>query len=136
MKGMPFEEQKLQPIKFPKPTVEEVVDKEPLHTTNPDAELIGPQDYPPGTTPVSILPVPETPKPSKTKSEPEMELKSVNLEELPNLEEGKLLITYLKGEPVIGILKQGQPPLMKVLGQHQNPTPWITCGLYKGTQRF
>ena len=23
-----------------------------------------------------------------------------------------------------------------VLGQHQNPTPWITCGLYKGTQRF
>ena len=23
-----------------------------------------------------------------------------------------------------------------VLGQHQNPTLWITCGLYKGTQRF
>ena len=23
-----------------------------------------------------------------------------------------------------------------VLGQHQNPTPWITCGLYKGTQQF
>ena len=23
-----------------------------------------------------------------------------------------------------------------MLGQHQNPTPWITCGLYKGTQRF
>ena len=24
----------------------------------------------------------------------------------------------------------------EVLWQHQNPTPWITCGLYKGTQRF
>ena len=23
-----------------------------------------------------------------------------------------------------------------LLGQHQNPTPWITCGLYKGTQWF
>ena len=23
-----------------------------------------------------------------------------------------------------------------LLGQHQNPTLWITCGLYKGTQRF
>ena len=22
-----------------------------------------------------------------------------------------------------------------LLGQHQNPTPWITCGLYKGMQR-
>ena len=24
----------------------------------------------------------------------------------------------------------------QLLGQHQNPTLWITCGLYKGTQRF
>ena len=24
----------------------------------------------------------------------------------------------------------------RLLGQHQNPTPWITCGLYKGMQRF
>ena len=23
-----------------------------------------------------------------------------------------------------------------LLGQHQNPTLWITCGLYKGTQQF
>ena len=23
---------------------------------------------------------------------------------------------------------------LMLLGQHQNPTPWITCGLYKGTQ--
>ena len=28
------------------------------------------------------------------------------------------------------------PTTEQVLGQHQNPTPWITCGLYKGTQRF
>ena len=24
----------------------------------------------------------------------------------------------------------------QVLGQHQNPTPWITCRLYKGMQWF
>ena len=28
------------------------------------------------------------------------------------------------------------PCTKSLLGQHQNPTPWITCGLYKGTQRF
>ena len=28
------------------------------------------------------------------------------------------------------------PQLYLVLGQHQNPTLWITCGLYKGMQRF
>ena len=46
MKGTPFEEQKPQQTKSPRPTVEEVVDEEPLPITNPDAEPIGPQDYP------------------------------------------------------------------------------------------
>ena len=46
MKGSPFEERKVRPTKPPKPTVEEVPDEEPQPVTNPDAEPIGPQDYP------------------------------------------------------------------------------------------
>ena len=107
MKGSPFEERKVRPTKPPKPTIEEVADKEPQPVTNPDAEPIGPQDYPLGDKPVPIHPVKETPKPSEPQPEPETEMKSVNLEELPDLEEGELLIAYLKGEPVIGILEHG-----------------------------
>ena len=63
MKGTPFEERKPQQIRIPKPTVEEVVDEEPLPVTNPDDKPIGPQDHPSNTKPVPIHPVKETPKP-------------------------------------------------------------------------
>ena len=55
---------------------------------------------------------------------------------------GKTMIKWIKGHSGhernegadqmanIGALKD------HLLGQHQNPTSWITCGLYKGTQRF
>ena len=33
-------------------------------------------------------------------------------------------------------LPEGFIDIGAVLGQHQNPTPWIMCGLYKGTQQF
>ena len=46
-------------------------------------------------------------------------MKSVNLEELPDLEEGELLIAYLKGEPIIGILEHGRSPLTK---EFEEPT--------------
>ena len=65
MKGSPFEEWKVQPTKPPKPTVEEVADEEPQPVTNPDAEPIGPQDYPLEDKPVPIHLINETPKPSK-----------------------------------------------------------------------
>ena len=119
MKGTPFEEQKPQRIKIPKPTIEEITDEEPHPITNPDAEPIGPQDYPPENKPVPNHPVKEIPKPSKLQPEPETELKSVELEELPDLEEGEFLIAYLKGEPVIGILEQGQSPLTE---EFEKPT--------------
>ena len=90
-----------------------MADKEPQPITNSDAKPIGPQDYPLEDKPVPIHPVKETPKPSEPQPEPEMELKLVNLEELPDLEEGELLIAYLKGEPVIGILEHGQSLLTK-----------------------
>ena len=113
MKGTPFEEQKPQQIKAPKPTIQEIADEEPHPITNPDANPIGPQDYLSENKPVPNHPVEETPKLSKPQPEPETELKSVDLEELPDLEEGEFLITYLKEEPIIGILEQGQSPLTK-----------------------
>ena len=119
MKGTVFKEQKPQWIKTPKLTIEEIADEEPCPITNPDAEPIGPQDYPSENKPVPNHPVEEIPKPSKLQPEPETELKSVNLEELSDLEEGEFLIAYLKGEPVIGILEQGQSPLTK---EFEEPT--------------
>ena len=107
MKGTAFEEQKPQRIRTPKPTIKEIADEEPRPIANPDAEPIGPQDYPSENKPVPDHPVEETPQPSKLHPEPKTELKSVDLEELPDLEEGEFLIAYLKGEPVIGILEQG-----------------------------
>ena len=107
MRRTPFEEWKSQLITFPKPTIEGVVDEEPPPTTNPDAEPIGPQDHPLETKLVPNHPIKKTPKPFEPQPEPEMELKLVDLEGPPDLEKGKLLIAYLKGEPVIGISKQG-----------------------------
>ena len=40
--------------------------------------------------------------------------------------------------PLEDVRKAGEYVLngTNLLKQHQNPTLWITCGLYKGTQRF
>ena len=119
MKGMPFKEQKLRTVKLSKLTIEEETDEELSPITNLNAEPIGPQDHLSIAESTNIHPIKEPPKPSKPKSEPETELKSVDLEELPNLGEGKLLIAYLKGEPIISILKQGQSLLTK---EFEEPT--------------
>ena len=126
MKGMPFEERRLRMVKLPKPTIEEVTDEEPPPITNPDAEWIGPQDHPLIIETTDIHPIKEPSKLSKPESEPETELKSVDLEELPNLEEGKLLITYLKGEPIISILEQGQSLLTKEFEEPTFSYSWHT----------
>ena len=99
--------------------MEEVTNEELSPMTNLDAEPIRPQDHPSIAESTNIHPIKEPLKPSKPESEPDMELKLVDLEELPDLEEGKLLIAYLKGEPIIGILKQGQSLLTK---EFEEPT--------------
>ena len=65
---------------------------------------------------------------------------SINLE-LHNKEVALHCINFLDNELQENICGMTLPNLtqketLPVLGQHQNPTPWITCGLYKGTQWF
>ena len=90
MKGTPFEERRLRMVKLPKPTIEEVTNEEPPPITNPNAEPIGPQDHLSIIETTDIHPIKELSKLSKPESEPETELKSVDLVELPDLEEGGL----------------------------------------------
>ena len=115
----PFKKHKPQTVKLPKVTIKEVLDEQPLPIINPDAELIRPQDYPLPTEPTTNK-LPDKPKPSnKLELVPETELKSVHLEALPELEEGQLLVAYLKGESVISIHNPGQSPFTK---EFEEPT--------------
>ena len=60
-----------------------MIDEKPSPVTNPDAEPIGPQDHLLIVEPTGTHPVKKPSKLAKPKSEPETELKSVNLEKKP-----------------------------------------------------
>jgi gag-polyprotein putative aspartyl protease len=94
--------QLMRMVHLPKATVEEIPDEEAIPEMLPDTEPIGPQDHPKESAqPTSPLPSEEvTP----------LSTKETTLEEITD---DKLLITYIRGEPVIGIFEPAKTPLTK-----------------------
>jgi hypothetical protein len=82
---------------LPKATVEEIPNKWVLPETLPDAELIGPQGHP------KKLIRPTSPPPTKEVTSLPME--ETTLDQGEEIADNKLLITYIWGEPVIGIFE-------------------------------